>query len=244
MIRFCRIFVYIIAFTLISSSVSALTINHDKLFKAYLVNDMNVWGTELSSYVKSQNMTHQEKFEVCNYLYGYVAAILDDADKNTVKYWLDIFDGYLNDLEKAGKYTAEVHVYRSSVYAYKAKKFSSQMLSAASKCFKELDAAFTADENCAIAHGLKGNMEFFLPAIMGGSKKNSIKYFSKAVELMPKNQPILYRWNWCATQLCLAQAYEKTNQKDKAIAVCNETLKRYPDFVYMRDTYLPSLKKK
>ncbi len=237
---------YLLCFLLFASSLIPLkggVVNHDKLFEAYLVNDMKVWGDELNVYVKKQNLSSLDKFEICNYLYGYVAAILDEADKNTVKYWLDIFEKFLDELEKEGKYIAEVHVYRSSIYAYKAKKFSSQMLSAATKCFKELDLAFQADENCAIAHGLKGNMEFYLPAIMGGNKKNAIKYFTKAVELMPKSQPILYRWNWCATRLCLAQAYEKTNQKDKAIQICNETLKVYPNFKYMKNTYLPSLKK-
>ena len=75
------------------------------------------------------------------------------------------------------------------------------------------------------------------------NKQNAIKYFTKSVDLMSKSQPILYRWNWCATRLCLAQAYEKTNQKDKAIQICNETLKVYPNFKYMKNTYLPSLKK-
>lgn len=244
MSRCIRIIFFVFCISLPFSSIKAGVVDHDKMFQAFLADDMKVWGVELSSYVKNDNLSYQDKFEICNYLYGYVAAILEDADKNTVKKWLDVFDALLDDLEKTGKYTSEVCVFRSSVYAYKAKKFSSKMLSAASNCFKELDKAFAADKNCAIAHGLKGNIEFYLPAFMGGSKKDAIVYFSKALELMATDKSSVYRWNWCATSLCLAQAYEKTNQIEKAVAVCKATLRTYPDFKYMRDVYFPSIKNK
>ncbi|MEE1090875.1 MAG: hypothetical protein UH103_05570, partial [Paludibacteraceae bacterium] len=56
-------------------------VNHDVMYQAYLDNNMSVWKTELQKYTASTNLTTTDKLEISNYLYGYIASLLVDADK-------------------------------------------------------------------------------------------------------------------------------------------------------------------
>ena len=81
-----------------------------------------------------------------------------------------------------------------------------------------------------------------MPSMFGGDKKRSIEYFNRALALYGTQMQKRYNWNVLETQLTLAQCYEKTGQVDKAIALCEQVLKSEPNYVYMRDVYLPQLK--
>ena len=106
----------------------------------------------------------------------------------------------------------------------------------------ELKRALAADPNNPLAHGLKGNMLFYMPSFVGGDKVEAIKWFEKALTGISNTTDKTFRWNRCAITLCLAQAYEKTGNKQKAIDICTTFLQLEPNYTYMRDTYLPSLK--
>ena len=206
---------------------------------------MSVWKTELKKYTASPNLTTTDKLEISNYLYGYVATLLVDADRNKqeITVWIELWEQYLNDIEKATGKNAYVYVYRSSINAYKSKVKAGGMMVYGPRSLSELNHALDTDPNNALANGLKGNTKFYMPSFVGGDKKESIEWFEKALTFITNDSSVVYRWNRCAITLCLAQAYEKIGNKQKAIEICNAELQREPNFAYMRDIYLPSLMK-
>lgn len=218
-------------------------VDHDLMYQAYLNNNMSVWKTELQKYTTSPNLTTTDKLEISNYLYGYVATLLIDADKNKqeINDWIDLWEQYLNDIEQATSKNAYVYVYRSSINAYKSKVKAGGMMVWGPRSLAELKRALAADPNNPLANGLKGNMLFYMPSFVGGDKAESIKWFEKALAGISNNTDKTFRWNRCAITLCLAQAYEKTGNKQKAIDICTTFLQLEPNYTYMRNTYLPSL---
>ena len=205
---------------------------------------MSVWKTELKKYTASPNLTTTDKLEISNYLYGYVATLLVDADKNKqeITVWIELWEQYLNDIEKATGKNAYVYVYRSSINAYKSKVKAGGMMVWGPRSLTELKRALSTDPNNPLANGLKGNMLFYMPGFVGGDKVEAIKWFEKALAGISNSTDKTFRWNRCAITLCLAQAYEKTGNREKAIQICETLLSQEPTFTYMRDTYLPSLK--
>jgi tetratricopeptide (TPR) repeat protein len=235
----------IFATLLLIASLKAFcgVVDHDLMYQAYLNNKMNVWKTELKKYTTSPNLTITDKLEISNYLYGYIATLLVDADKNKKEIisWIDLWEKYLNDIEKAKGKNAYVYVYRSSINAYKSKVKAGGMMVWGPQSLTELKRALETDPNNPLANGLKGNMLFYMPGFVGGDKEEAIKWFEKALTRISTNTDKTFRWNRCAITLCLAQAYEKTGNKKKAIEICTAFLQREPNYTYMRDTYLPSL---
>lgn len=219
-------------------------VNHDVMYQAYLDNNMSVWKTELQKYTASTNLTTTDKLEISNYLYGYIASLLVDADKNKQEIinWVDLWEQYLDDVETAIGKNAYVYVYRSSINAYKSKVKAGGMMVWGPRSLTELKRALATDPNNPLANGLKGNMLFYMPGFVGGDKTESIKWFEKALAGISASTDKTFRWNRCAITLCLAQAYEKTGNKQKALEIAETELQREPNYTFMRDTYLPSLK--
>lgn len=220
-------------------------VDHNVMYQAYLDNNMAKWGSELRKYTSQPNLSVEDKMEISNYLYGYIASLLANVSENRqeLNQWIDLWDDYLDEIEKAIGKRADIYVYRSSNNAYKAKVKSGGMMVYGPRSLSDLNRALNLDANNALANGLKGNTKFYMPTFVGGDKKEAIKWFEKALNLMANNTSVVYRWNRCAITLCLAQAYEKTGNKQKAIEICTAELQREPNFAYMRDVYLPSLKK-
>ena len=236
----------ILATLLLIASLKAFCgiVDHDLMYQAYLNNDMSVWKTELQKYTSIADLTTTDKLEISNYLYGYVATLLIDTDKNKQEIidWIDLWEQYLNDIEKAIGKNAYVYVYRSSINAYKSKVKAGGMMVWGPRSLTELKRALAAEPNNPLANGLKGNMLFYMPSFVGGDKAEAIKWFEKALTGISASTDKTFRWNRCAITLCLAQAYEKTGNKQKAIDICTTFLQLEPNYTYMRDTYLPSLK--
>jgi tetratricopeptide (TPR) repeat protein len=208
-------------------------IDHEVMFQAYLDNDMTRWGTEIEKYIAQPDLTIDDKIDLSNYLYGYVAAILETKKKSEIESLIKVWNGYLNEIEAEKGNRADVHVYRSAIAAYKF-KLNPILLAQATRSLNELDRALDTDPNNFLALQLKGNVKFYMP----GNKKEAIAWFERALQQLDTSA--LYRWNQCAITLCLAQAYEKTGNPQKAIEVRNTILNQYPNFIYMRDDYYPS----
>lgn len=222
---------------LILASFKAMcgVVDHDMMYEAYLENNMAKWGVEIQKYIATPNLTIEDKIDMSNYLYGYVAAILESEKKSVIESLISVWEGYLDEIEASKGERADVHVYRSAIAAYRF-KLKPILLAQITRSLNELDKALEVDQNNFLAIGLKGNVKFYMP----GNKKDAIAWFELALENMD-NSPV-YRWNRCAITLCLAQAYEKTGNKEKAIEICEKILKEEPNFTYMRDIYYPSIK--
>lgn len=210
-------------------------VDHDIMFQAYLDNDMKRWGSEIQKYIAQPNLTIDDKIDLSNYLYGYVAAILETEKKSVIESLLKVWNGYLDEIEATKGNRADVHVYRSAIAAYKF-KLNPILLAQATRSLNELDRALDTDPNNFLAIGLKGNVKFYMP----GNKKESIVWFERALEHLDTSA--VYRWNQCAITLCLAQAYEKTGNPQKAVEIREAILTQYPNFTYMHDDYHPNFK--
>ena len=100
--------------------------------------------------------------------------------------------------------------------------------------------AYEQAPNNPFVLSLKGNTDFYRPSLFGGSKKNAISVYEKAVQQYEAQQLTMH-WNYYATLLALAQSYEKTDNREKAKTICRKLLTAAPNFEYVRDKYYPSL---
>ena len=91
----------------------------------------------------------------------------------------------------------------------------------------------------------KANIDFYTPAILGGSKRRAVLLYEKAVRLY-ESSPERIQQNWVYLN-CLAGlgiAYEKTGQIKGADAVYRKLLKLEPSFLWVRDDLYPQFQEK
>ena len=221
----------------LSMTLNAGVVDHDKMFNAYLKGDLATWKKELSSYVANPSLTFQDKCDVANYLYGYIGFILDSgAKKAELEKWMTYLDSYIEEMMKHKSTKSMAHLYKAGSYAFKAKTYK-KIVSYGIKSVGELDEALEEDPNNAIAIGLKGNVKFYAPAIVGGNKKKALEFYVKAVNILSKKCPLAYQWNYWALKLCIVEAYVGLGEKDKAEAYYKQVMKAKPDFLLLKKSY-------
>ncbi|MBO5974824.1 MAG: hypothetical protein J6U44_04140 [Paludibacteraceae bacterium] len=218
-------------------------IDHKKMFEAYLIGELNVWGEVLKEKQKDiNNLNNQELAFVINYQYGYIPWCLETKKTEQAKQFLGYFESNLSLWEQKGGDRATIFAYRSGASAFRYKLSSA--ISHAISSIKFVNKAFETDKENPIVLSLKGNIDFYKPAIFGGSKKEAMNYFIQSLEAFERINWAENNWNYVATKLCLAQTYEKTNQIEKAIKLAEEMLSAYPNFLYLKNEYYPFLLQK
>ena len=89
-----------------------------------------------------------------------------------------------------------------------------------------------------------GNMLFYTPKIIGGSRKEAISYYEKAVELIEKSTLKENRnWIYINTLLTLANAYYETGDKDLACDIYARLMEYEPRAIWIRDNLYVKCKK-
>ena len=95
-------------------------VDHQRMYDAYLANDMDVWRLELEHYIKVPTPTFDDKLDITNYIFGYVSTLLDKKNVDEAERWLTLFESYITELENSKADPSLMLVYRSSVSAYRA----------------------------------------------------------------------------------------------------------------------------
>lgn len=223
------------------------------LLDAYFTGNMSVWQSAIDE-AQWETLSNDEKAVILNTEYGFVASFLDDAptgakhDAKTKAARNEKATLYLNQfishLEDAKSFLPESRycTYRSAAYAYDF--MLTKNLSSGIKSFQLCHDAVELDPNDPIALSLVGNVEFFSPKIFGGSKKKALADFEKAKEIIMADEQYELWWNRPALLLCIVQCYEKLGDIDRAKQEAQALLELYPQFTFLKDSYLPELENK
>ena len=230
-------------FLLVFPTIALAQFNDAKMYQAYLKQNMDVWQQALDEAYTISKPTVRQLEKIVNYEYGYIPARLDEKNKEEAKRVMEKMTEHVDLLEKYGSDAAMILIYRSSLYAY-AYKLNVWDLSSVSKCIECVEKAYEMSPNNPMVISLKGNIDFYRPGIFGGSKKRALFCFEKSLKLFEEQNLTTNNWNYIATYLAMAQAYEKNGEKEKAILTCKKILEVSPNFEYVKNVYYPKLTKK
>lgn len=211
------------------------------LFGAYMRTDMKVWDKYLHS-VKFESLSNKEKARYINYEYGYVATAIDEKAPDAEQHLKD-FESHIEALKPVLP-QATILDYESSCAAYKALMNKAKFISYGLESFNKIKEAFDVDSLNPYVLTLKGNVDFYAPKAFGGNKKRALSYFYKAQRIFEQKGDTVNNWNYVSARLCSIQCEEKLGNLDKAVSLAKKLLARYPDYAYLRDTYLPELLEK
>ncbi len=226
-------------FIFLAVSLSCHSQYTDKaLYDAYLTTDLTLWGEYIAD-TPFDELSQAEQERMLNYQYGFVANTLS-GDKKEAQQQLDLFTTRTEALQKHLS-ASTFACYRSAAAAYQVKLGTWKVLRLALQSLDDAALAVQLDSLNPLALTLKGNVDMYCPKAFGGDKKRALHYFLQAEQRYREVNCTTNNWNLRALQLCIAQCYEKTGEKDKAIQKCQEILAEEPNYVYIRDAYLPRL---
>ncbi|MCM1035280.1 MAG: hypothetical protein NC038_06915 [Paludibacter sp.] len=212
--------------------------SEQELYNAYLRSDMELWK-EYIEHTDWNTITSAEKTRLLNYQYGYVAFAISAKDKDAEKH-LERFEHNIDNSTHLLD-ASTLSCYRSSFSAYKMSFNVFRKLMYANQAISLANEAMRLDSLNPAALTLKANIDLYCPKAFGGNKARALRYFLRAEQRYQELGLTRCNWNYRALQLCIAQCYEKTGYKEKAIQKCRSILQEEPAFSYIRDIYLPML---
>ncbi|MBR1809379.1 MAG: hypothetical protein IJ776_08335 [Paludibacteraceae bacterium] len=222
---------------LLSSSCFA-QYEQSAMYKCYLSQNKQLWRQYVTT-ADWKQMNNQERQRLLNYEYGYIAYGISIKDKD-IKQMLQRFNEHIELME--GKMPESTRLtYLSAAASYYISISKITILSNGPKTFSYSEKAVKTDPDDPYALTLRGSIYFYCPSAFGGDKKLALDYLQKAEDRFRQTGDTIDNWNYRSVQMVIAQCYEKTGNKEKAIEKCRQILRDEPEFSYIRDCYLPEL---
>ncbi len=212
-------------------------IDHAKLLQAYFAEDLDVWRAAIDRIDDTDTTALRS---MANYEYGYIGFCIGRERFDEAKRRIATMKSHLRTLEQSGYDAAMLNLYRSALCAFELSMNHWKFATLGVESVRLANLAYQQAPTNPFVLSLKGNTDFYRPALAGGSKKRAIALYERAIALYEQQQ-LTDQWNYYATLLALAQSYEKTDNREKAKTVCRKLLKVAPDFEYVRDKYYPNL---
>jgi len=216
--------------------------SRSEIYTAYISNEMSRWKTTIDRMNSIKPKSNELLAELVNYQYGYIAWCIGEKRNDEARKYLDLAEANLNILKTDKMNMSLVNAYRSAFYGY---KIGLNKLSAPFNGGKSIDCAKEAvklDAENYLAYVQFGNIQFYMPSVFGGSKKEALEYYLKAEKLLEKNKDeLVQNWNYLSLLTVIAQAYSYTGDLQSSKIYLDKILRIEPDFLWVRNELYPEI---
>jgi tetratricopeptide (TPR) repeat protein len=218
----------------------AMADNKSDIYEAYINSNMQRWKNIIDRMESSKTRNSVYLLELVNYQYGYIAWCLGNKKFNEGRNYLDAADKNLAMLSSEQKYLSLVNAYKAAFYGFRIalNKVKAPFLGPKSiDCAKK---AIEIDKLNPFGYIQYGNIQFYMPAVFGGSKKEALTYFTRALALKEKNPAILHNdWNYINLLMLIAQSYSYTGDHQSSVKYLEKIMKIEPRFAYIKNELYP-----
>jgi len=217
------------------------------IYKAYLHEKMDSWKELMTQMEQEFSQTSDPAllYDLLEAEYGYMGWLVSGKQKEEAEDLLKKAERHMALLEERGLDNARVYSLKGAFYGFQIMLDPLKAPSLGKLSMEANDKAMRLDPEEPQVWLEKANMEYYRPAIFGGSKKKAVPMYEKAVELF-ESSPGRSHKNWVYMN-CLAGlgiAYENTRNFYEAGSVYRKLLKLEPSFKWVKEDLYPQFQSK
>jgi len=206
---------------------------------------MELWKDVIDRMNTITGKSDETLLELINYQYGYIGYCIGYNKKDEASEYLNLAQKNLKILEKKNFDPSTINAYKSAFYSF---RIGLNKLIAPIIGIKSVESAKKAvelDMENYFGHVQLGNIEFYMPAAFGGSKKDALDHYLKAKELIERDpEDTFNNWNYLSLLVVIGQSHYYLHDYTSARKVYERILELEPGFLYVRNELLPQVKKK
>lgn len=236
--------IFLLFCLLVSASVVSQN-TAQKIVHCYVYQDIVGWKTIIDSLEALPNKTVEQRAEVLNYEYGYVAWRLSKQyeNKKEAEVYLNKAYDNLHALPQTDAYKSLIAAYEGAFVGFQIGLSPIKAPFIGLKSVEYVKMAVQADDANYFAHIQYGNVLYYMPSTFGGSRKEAIEHYLKAKNLMVSKGVHQNNWLYMNLLLTLADAYKKDQNWLKVKDCYDEALQLQPDYPYIVNQLYPTLQK-
>jgi len=216
--------------------------NGSEIYSAYISNRMDRCKSVIDRMASIPDKDNELLLELVNYQYGYIGYCIGFDRKDEARKYLSSAQENLEILEKRGYIPSMVSAYKSAFYGF---RISLNPVSAPFNGRRSMENAKTAlklDPTNYMAYVQHGNIQFYMPAAFGGSKREALEFYLKAKEFLEKNPgSVKSNWNYMSIMIVIGQTYTYLKEYESAKRIYEYILQIEPGFLYVKNDLYPKL---
>jgi tetratricopeptide (TPR) repeat protein len=240
-----RSYHFLVFIFMFSGSIHAPATNKSDIYQAYINGDMTRWKKVMDTMEQQNGKSNAFIMELINYQYGYIAWCIGNNKVKIAGEYLSLAEKNIKILEKQGYQISMVNAYKSAFYGYRIGLNKTKALFIGPKSMGCAHSAIKQDPENPFGYIQYGNIQYYIPAIFGGSVKVAVEYYLKALKLMESNEEqIKEDWNYLSLMTSIARAYTEMKDFPSAKTVYEKILKIEPRFIWVKDELYPQLLKR
>lgn len=232
----------IIILFLMMLSLNARAGYRSEIYNAYIGNNMSAWKISIDRMENVNPKNNEFLLELVNYQYGYIAWCIGNKRNKEAATYLDLAEKNLKTLSGNSRNLSLVNSYKAAFYGY---RIGLNKLSAPFLGPKSVDCArmaISSDSRNPLGYVQYANIQFYMPAVFGGSKKEALEYYLKALELMEQNNnDLIENWNYLSLLTVIAQSYAYLDDYSSSVVYLEKALKTEPDFSWVKNELYPQV---
>ncbi len=209
------------------------------IYHAYTNNKMGLWKEVIDNMQKKQDKTDSFMLELVNYQYGYIGWCIGSERYDEAKRYLDIAVKNLNVLIKNNFALSMAYGYKAAFIGYEIGINNYKAPFIGKKSYGYVNNSIHLNPENYFAYLQKANIEFFMPAVFGGSKQKAINNYLKALSLYEENLEISGDWNYLNLLSIIINAYIDMENYQKAVEYCKKALRVESGFLWVKDDLYP-----
>lgn len=219
--------------------------NNVSIYKAYSAGEMTTWKNIIDSLESLPFKSNSFRLELINYQYGYIAWCIGEKKEDTARKYLNIAENHMSLLENSKYKLPEIYAYRAAFLGYKIGISPYKAPFLGMRSIEYANKSVSIDSTNVLGYIQLGNIEFYMPAVFGGSKEKALKHYLKALHIMEKDNTIIENnWNYLNLLSTIINAYKEIGNFTVAKDYCIKTLTIAPDFDWVKNKLYPEILKK
>jgi len=235
--------IYLVFFLIIGNNIAhAQTDYKTKIYNCYIDNEMVTWKNTIDKLADKEYKTNFETLELLNFQYGYIAWCLGNEKEAEAEEYLKLALKNAEKLEERNYRLPLITAYKSALWGFEIgiSFYLAPFLGPESMEFA--DKSVELDEQNYFGYIQKGNIEYYMPPVFGGSKSLALEYYLKAKKIM-ENKPGLAKsnWNYLGLLVNIARCYAEIEDYNKAKEWYERILIIEPNFNWVKKELLPEL---
>lgn len=232
----------ILILLLLTVSIDLAAAYRSEVYRAYVSGDMKAWKLAIDRMQAGKPSAPDQISELVNYQYGYIGWCIGNKMNEEARKYLQLAEKNLDQLAKNEKYVSVVSSYKAAFYGYRIGMNGLLAPVLGLKSIESADQAVLSDKENYFAHIQKGNIEFYMPSVFGGSKKEALGHFMKAKDLLEKDpENLKENWNYLSVLILIAQTYSYLDDFVSSKRYLDKILELEPGFVWVKDEMYPKI---
>ncbi len=213
----------------------------EDILRAYQQGDMSQWKAVIDRMEKNKTSRPETKLELLNYYYGYIGYTLGEKRNKEARALINSAYIQLEALEKINYKPAVLKAYRAAFYGYEIALNKLKAPYLGPKSITAAKEALELDKNNPLALTQYGNIQSYMPVVMGGSKKEGLEYYQKALNSYEQEpERAKTDWNYQNLLITIIMAHLRLEQEAEARTFYRKLIEIAPEMHWAIEALNPN----